>query len=224
MNNTQPINLESGADHRFLLRLSLTLLIGVVIAGLLTLFMHMLIKFSQHELDESTKANFLDFVRVKREERSERKKTKPQRPETKDTPPAPPTPQAQQDSASDSGLQVSVPTVDTSMNVDVGGIGIGTGDGEYLPIVKVAPAYPLKAAATGKEGSCLVEYTVTTTGATRDVTVVDGFCPKIFMRASIQAAKKFKYKPRVVGGEAIEVPNVRNRFDYTLDKLEDTEQ
>lgn len=223
MHPSQPIDLEPVSDHRFLFRLALTLTIGVVVAGLLTLFMHVLIEFSQHELDESAKANFLDFVRVKREERSERKKPKPQRPKTQETPPAPPTPQAQQDSGNDASLQVSVPTVSTSMNVDVGGLGIGTGDGEYLPIVKVAPAYPLKAATAGTEGSCLVEYTVTTTGATRDVRVVEGQCLRVFMRASIQAAKKFKYKPRVVGGEAIEVPNVRNRFDYTLDKLENTQ-
>ena len=220
MKQDQTADLYSVSDHRFLLRLAFTLGFGAVVAGLLTLFMHVLIEFSQHELDESAKANFLDFVRVKREERSERKKTKPQRPEARETPPAPPTPQSQQDSSGDASLSVSVPTVNTSMNVDVGGLGVGTGDGEYLPIVKVAPAYPLRAAAAGIEGSCLVEYTVTTTGATRDVRVVDGECIREFMRPSIQAAKKFKYKPRVVGGEAIEVPNVRNRFDYELDKPE----
>ena len=223
MKQEHTVELHAVSDHRFLFRLMLTLAFGMVVAGLLTLFMHVLIEFSQHKLDESAKANFLDFVRVKREERSERKKTKPQRPQAQDTPPAPPTPQAQQDSGSDAGLQVSVPTVSTAMNVDVGGLGIGTGDGEYLPIVKVAPAYPLRAAAAGIEGTCLVEYTVTTTGATRDVKVVDGECVREFMRPSIQAAKKFKYKPRVVGGEAIEVPNVRNRFEYTLDSVENNQ-
>jgi len=33
----------------------------------------------------------------------------------------------------------------------------------------------------------------------------------------MQAALKFKYKPRVVNGEAVEVPNVRNKFTYELE-------
>ena len=204
-------------DSRFALRVIFMMVGGVCVAGLLTLFMHTLIAFSQQELDESSRANFLDFVRVKREEVSQRKKPKPERPKTDQQPPAPPTPQAQQQSGGDASIAVGMPSVNDAVSVDVGGIGIGTGDGEYLPIVKVAPAYPLKAAAEGKEGSCLVEYTVTTTGATKDIRIVPNLCERVFQRASLEAAKKFKYKPRVINGEAIEVPNVRNRFDYTLE-------
>ena len=204
-------------DSRFALRVIIMLVGGVCVAGLLTLFMHTLIAFSQQELDETARANFLDFVRVKREEVSQRKKAKPERPKSDQQPPAPPTPQAQQQNSGNASIAVGMPSVNDAVSVDVGGIGIGTGDGEYLPIVKVAPAYPLKAAAEGKEGSCLVEYTVTTTGATRDIKVVEGQCERVFQRASVEAAKKFKYKPRVMNGEAIEVPNVRNRFDYILE-------
>ena len=35
--------------------------------------------------------------------------------------------------------------------------------------------------------------------------------------ASVKAALKFKYKPRVVDGEAIEVAGVQNKFTYTLE-------
>lgn len=221
----QPVypDLNSIADNRFWWRLLLTSVAGIIVAGGLTLFMHALIEFSQHELDNSAKANFLDFVRVKRDETSRRKNVKPQRPETREAPPAPPAPQSEQQSSADASLAVSVPSVSNSIDVDIGGIGIGSGDGEYLPIVKVAPAYPMKAASLGIEGNCMVEYTVTTSGTTRDVSIVEGMCPAVFARASVKAAKKFKYKPRVVGGEAIEVPNVRNRFDYTLEKPEENQ-
>jgi len=202
-----------------LLRVAVAGFVGIVIAGLLTLFMHVLIEFSQQELVQTLRANFLDFVRVKREESSQRKTPKPQRPKSQEAPPAPPTPQADQQNMSDSSLQVSIPVASADVSVQISG-GIGTGDGEYLPIVKVAPGYPVKAAANGTEGSCVVQFTVTTTGATRDVRTVDNQCPKIFARASITAAKKFKYKPRIVDGEAIEVPHVFNQFDYILDKPE----
>ena len=39
----------------------------------------------------------------------------------------------------------------------------------------------------------------------------------IFERASLKAAAKFKYKPRVVDGQAIEVAGVQNKFTYELE-------
>lgn len=221
MNKSSVAELNQLSDHYFFPRVVLTTIVGITVAGALTLFMHVLIEFSQHELNESTRASFLDFVRVKREENSQRKKNKPKRPETKQQPPAPPTPKASDQNMSDASLSVSIPSASQNINVELGGIGIGTGDGEYLPIVKVAPAYPVKAAVEGVEGDCTVEYTVTVTGATKDIEIVPGQCPRIFARASIAAAKKFKYKPRVINGEAIEVPNVRNMFQFTFGEKEE---
>lgn len=206
-------------DGYFWLRLGIACVIGVIIAGALTLFMHVLIEVSQQELVDSSRANILDFVRVKRDETSPRKQPKPQRPKTQDTPPSPPTPQTDQSNLGDSLLAISVPVANTNVGVDIG-LMIGTGDGEYLPIVKVAPAYPIKAAIEGVEGNCAVEFTVTTSGATKDVRTEAENCPSVFARASINAAKKFKYKPRIVNGEAIEVHNVRNIFLYTLEDRE----
>jgi protein TonB len=78
--------------------------------------------------------------------------------------------------------------------------------------------YPWKAQTQQIEGYCIVEYTVTTTGSVRDPVVVEAQPRGIFDKASIEAALKFKYKPRVVNGEPIEVHGVRNLFRYTLQK------
>ena len=51
--------------------------------------------------------------------------------------------------------------------------GMSSGDGEYLPIVKVAPIYPRRAQTRGITGYCIVEYTVTKTGSIRDPQPVD---------------------------------------------------
>lgn len=110
------------------------------------------------------------------------------------------------------------PTV--AMNVSINASGLSSGDGEYLPIVKVAPIYPRRAQTRGISGTCIVTYTVTTTGAIRDPYIENetDCSPKgIFERASIKAALKFKYKPRVVDGQAIEVAGVRNKFTYELE-------
>ena len=110
------------------------------------------------------------------------------------------------------------PTV--AVKVSINASGLSSGDGEYLPIVKVAPIYPRRAQTRGITGYCIVTYTVTTTGAIRDPYVENetDCSPKgIFERASLKAALKFKYKPRVVDGQAIEVAGVQNKFTYELE-------
>ena len=95
---------------------------------------------------------------------------------------------------------------------------MSSGDGEYLPIVKVAPIYPRRAQTRGITGYCIVEYTVTKSGSIRDPQPVDCSPSGVFERASVKAAEKFKYKPRVVDGEPIEVAGVQNKFTYELEQ------
>ena len=40
----------------------------------------------------------------------------------------------------------------------------------------------------------------------------------MFHRPSLQAALKFKYKPRIIDGEAVEVPGVQNKFTYVIEE------
>ena len=89
-------------------------------------------------------------------------------------------------------------------------------DGDYLPIVKVAPIYPKRALARKLEGYVVVEFTVTTRGTTKDIKVVEARPTVIFNQAAIQAAEKFKYKPRVVDGKPVEVHGVRNKIAFKL--------
>lgn len=95
------------------------------------------------------------------------------------------------------------------------GLSMGVSDGEYLPIVRVAPVYPARAAARGLEGYVIVRYTVTATGETRDVEVVES-TSTLFERAAVEAAQKFLYRPRIIDGEAVEVPGVTSRITFEL--------
>jgi len=189
----------------------------VTIAVLFT--MQVLIAQPQAKLDESGQRHFVDFVRVQREEsvqRAERRREKPMAPD------APPQQSIQPrvDALDDSQISVSMPTapVDVGVEMSVSGLGLVASDGDYLPIVKIAPVYPASAQSRGIEGSCLVEYTVTTAGTVKDVVVIQADPPGIFNKVSIAAAKKFKYRPRVVDGEPIEVYGVRNLFRYELER------
>jgi protein TonB len=105
-----------------------------------------------------------------------------------------------------------------AIDISISTSGMSSGDGEYLPIVKVAPIYPRRAQTRGISGYCIVEYTVTTSGAIRDPVAVDCQPSGVFEKASVKASTKFKYKPRVVDGEAIEVAGVQNKFTYELEQ------
>ena len=59
---------------------------------------------------------------------------------------------------------------------------------------------------------------MTTNGSVRDPVVVEADPQGIFDRAAISAALKFKYKPRVIDGVPVEVPGVRNKITFALEK------
>lgn len=197
------------------------LTIGLILATAVTLslfwLMQYLIATADRSLNEDAAGSLLDFVRVKRDEAIERRQLKPKKPPPPEAPPPqPPTPQLDNLNPSADKIAISAVPVETEIEM-TGGFSLGVGEGDYLPIVKVAPIYPSRAAARGLEGFCVVQYTVTKTGTTRDVTVVEGQCTSsTFHRSSMNAALKFKYKPRIMDGEAVEVPGVQNKFTYEL--------
>ena len=92
----------------------------------------------------------------------------------------------------------------------------GISEGNYFPLVKVKPIYPFSALANEIEGECTVEFTISKNGSTKDVHAVPRECNRLFLKSSVDAAKKFKYKARVLNGETIEVENVKNKFIYRL--------
>ena len=119
-------------------------------------------------------------------------------------------------------MDMDVDVVNTAptarVDVSISSSGMSSGDGEYLPIVKVAPIYPRRAQTRGISGYCIVEYVVTKSGSIRDPQPVDCQPSGVFESASVQAALKFKYPPRVVDGEPIEVAGVQNKFTYELEQ------
>ena len=86
---------------------------------------------------------------------------------------------------------------------------------QYLPISKQAPDYPQRALDKGIEGDCTVEYSVTPQGKVDNPKVV-GNCHPAFIRPSLVAAATFRYQPRLIDGQAVTVPGVRNTFHYKI--------
>ncbi|WP_237057224.1 energy transducer TonB [Microbulbifer sediminum] len=181
--------------------------------------MHALIEANLGTPEEEEQLKVADVVMPERKIETKYDTSKPDKPDEPETPP-PDMPEPEFDDPNmDNALNMSAPS--TSADLKVGGIGGFASEGDYLPIVKVAPQYPRRALQRGIEGYAIVEYTVTKNGSVRDARVVeaftaDGNATTIFNRAAVKSALKYKYKPRVVDGEPIEVPGVRTKISFNM--------
>lgn len=91
----------------------------------------------------------------------------------------------------------------------------GLPDGDYFPLLHVAPAYPPAAAARELEGLAVGEFTITADGDVANVHIVKSTDP-VFDAATIEAIRESKYKPRIVDGKAVAVHGVRLKIGYRL--------
>lgn len=157
----------------------------------------------------------VNFIRVKEDTDLQLKKIKPKKPEEPVEEPEPVELQNKAFQAPIDSFDISEVSVKPSFNIEAG-TGFGTGDGDFLPMVKVPPQYPRRALRNGIEGWVIVSFTVTTDGSVRNPKVVDGKPKGVFDQSAINAVMKFKYKPRMVAGQAVEVQGVQNKFTFKL--------
>ncbi len=198
-------------------RMAIGMVVALAISLSLFWVMQYLIATADRSLNEESAGTMLDFVRVKRDENIERRQRKPEKPPPPEAaPPQPPAPQL--DSLNPNAQKIAITAVPVETDIELtGGFSLGVGEGDYLPIVKVAPIYPNRALTRGIEGFCVVQYTVTSIGTTKDPVVIESQCTSsLFHRASINASLKFKYKPRILDGVGVEVPGVQNKFTYEI--------
>ncbi|WP_448569017.1 energy transducer TonB [Thalassotalea ganghwensis] len=199
-------------------RYSLALVLAALTTFVLMFSMQSLISGGDGVLTEPARGKVLDFIRLKQDEAVVKKERKPQKPPKPKEPPPQLQPPQMEQSQSTNALASTNFTADVAVDSGLsGGLSLDASDGDYLPIVKVAPIYPRRAQSRGIEGYVIVEFVVTKTGAVRDPVVVKAEPEGIFDRAALDAALKFKYKPRVVDGEAMEVAGVQNKISFEID-------
>lgn len=201
---------------RWLKRYALALTVGGVAAFSLLWVMQFLIATGEAAITEQRETRFVEFVRVIPDTPVEPEDDRPDKPDDPPPPPPPITPNPFD--PQEEVTRVFKPDPPPSEGGGVGEIDRDTIlDGDLLPLVRVAPEYPLTALRRGLEGYCDVECTVTPKGTTDDVRTV--YCTSaLFKRASIKAVQQFKYKPRVVNGVPLAVSGVRYRVRFEINK------
>lgn len=197
-------------------RYAFSVVIGTVVTLSLLFVMHLLIASGKAALTKPRDRANLEFVRVRRNESLNVEDFTPEKPpKPPETPPE--TPPQDMDNMDPNAPSINVAPPQVAANTDIGGPGgMNIAEGDYLPIVRVAPVYPARALSRGLEGYVDMEFTVTTTGTVEDPVVLFS-TSSLFERAATRAVLKFKYKPRVVDGLPVRVPGVKTRITFQIE-------
>ena len=198
-------------------RYAFSIVVGVAVTLSLLFIMHLLIEFGESALSTPRERHMLEFVRIKRNENVNTEDITPEKPpKPPEVPPEVPPQDMDNIDPNAPTINVPPPTVNTDVNVGGPG-GMNIAEGDYLPIVRVAPVYPARALSRGVEGYVDMSFTVTETGSVKDPIVLFS-TSSLFDRAATRAVLKFKYKPRVVDGQPVEVPGVKTRITFKIEE------
>lgn len=177
------------------------------------------------KLGESSESRVIDFSRNTNFNKVQTK--------TRSLPKAPPKPQeAPKMPKIAVKAQVDAPTPKLAMNVPLMANSLSLGDGPYLggatggaggtsdravmPLVRIEPQYPRKAAMTGKQGWVRLTFDVNSTGGVENVSVVEANPPRIFNQAAKRALLKWKYQPKLEEGKPVPMRGLKVQLDFKL--------
>lgn len=207
------------------LRLPIAALLALGVTFGLFLFMHKLISSGSGERAELNAIAGIHFGPVEIPDeiitRSRRKPQKP--PPPRDSPPPPKMQISKMDRPVRNMPRMNIPNLDVPL---VGGDGMFIGnfqqvdrsaEGDIIPVVVIRPMYPREAAISGIQGWVKIEFIITEVGTVKDPRVIEAQPPRVFNREAIRAILKWKFKPRVVDGIAVE-RRATQVIDFTLDE------
>ena len=75
---------------------------------------------------------------------------------------------------------------------------------EAIPVFKMEPRYPRKAARRRIEGWVKVEFTITESGTVTNAVAVESKPRRTFDRSAVQAIRKWRFKPKIVDGKPVQ--------------------
>ncbi len=202
-------------------------LIGLILGAGITFGLFILMSFLVSGGDgefEKKEYPTIDYGSVEIEPEVKRKERRtPKKPPPPDEPPPPET-QKVSKVTNPNIQQMNIKMSKLDVSVGAGGMFIGNmeqmmnQDGEAIPMVIIQPQYPRKAAMEGIEGYVRFKFTVKPDGYAKDIEIIDAKPRRIFEREARRAIYKWKFKPRVVDGKAVEQPNMYYTLEFKLDQ------
>jgi len=172
------------------LRFLITIALAAGITFGLFWVMQFLISMKSGLYDESKRGRVVDFVRLNRESELELKKRKlPEKQEREEEPPPPDIDLSATPRPGQRTLAIAAPSADFDLALAGGPhLGGAPSDSDIIPLVRVLPQYPPRAVSRS-----------------------------IFNRAMLRAIRKWKYRPKIVDGVAVERTGVRVRQNFLME-------
>jgi len=193
---------------------------AAALAGLVTLSLFWLMQALigvTGELREGRASAKVDFIRLRKDRQVESKKREvPDKQLPDKPPPLPDMNFAPSRLAGGDALALDFGVGD--LDVDAGaGFGLGASDSDVVPVVRVNPQYPIRAAERGIEGWVELEFTITPSGTVKNAVVTAARPARIFDSEALRAIGKWRYNPKIVDGKPVERKGVRVRLRFRLE-------
>lgn len=207
-----------GSGVRYVVSIALAVVVTVAAFYL----MHRLISGNEGDRDDLEAPPGIRFGPVDIEQEIQKKeRRKPDPPPPPDEPPPPPDLQVTDVQQTRQEMpRLDMPDLNLGVGAGppvLGNVGMDRGaEGDVVPLVRINPQYPRDAAMNQIEGYVTIEFTITETGSVRDPQVIDSKPPRIFDREAIRAILRWKFKPRVIDGQATE-RRATQTIDFNLD-------
>ena len=207
------------------LRYLSALILGVLISLGLFFLMQSLIDSGEQNTNASSEGQIMEFIRIREDETlSIKDRRKPQKPKPPKEPPPPPKLIVEkQVKPTMNRIKIEIPNIDLP-SIAGGGPFLGNwagnplAEGDVLPIVRIDPQWPREALVEGIEGYVVVEVTIGADGSVKDVRVIQSEPRRMFDRNVIRAVLKWKFKPRIINGVAVERKAIQ-MLEFTLNDL-----
>lgn len=191
-----------------MLRLSIALIAAIGVSLSLFLGMHLMVKGSDQVERQASNSAVIDFVRLKQDSRTQLKERK------KKEPPKPKKPQMPDTSVSQQNVEMqqipfNMPNVAADLSLSnqsfLGDavVGMGFGDSDVIPLVRMPATYPRKAQSRKIEGYVRARLQINPQGTVDDVEVIEAEPKGVFERSAVRALYKYKFRPKMQDGKPI---------------------
>jgi periplasmic protein TonB len=185
--------------------------------------LHLLIAGGRYLAEQGESLATVDFVRLKKETELEtRERRKPPKPEPPKTPP-PPKMQVETPPPDAPPTPFQMPKLNLPTNI-TGGPFLGSfvggdlsGYSELIPLVRIQPQYPRNAARDRIEGFVEFELIINPDGTVRSARPIKAQPRGVFEAAGMQSIMKWKFKPKVEDGKAVESRGTQ-RIEFSMEK------
>ena len=192
-------------------RFALSLINALFISAVLLAMMYSLIRSEQVGLNFHEPLMPIITVNVREDSAVVTGINKPKKPPLADPTPDTPSPTYEKPS----GNIVNV----ISESLDYGSPEFGStiNDGQLNLAFAVPPHYPAKMASKGMQGYVVVGFSVSASGSVFDAYITEAEPSSGFNKAALNAIKRFKYKPRTIGGKPVATDGQFYRFVFEME-------